>query len=454
MTIQQFYDEKLAHASYIIVSGQEAAVVDPARDPQPYLEFAQAHNATITTVLETHPHADFVSCHLELIKEHGATTFVNPKMGVDYPARTLDHNETVQVGEVTFKALFTPGHSPDHNTYLLIDEKGKEAAAFTGDSLFIGDVGRPDLRESAGNLTGKRAELAGMMYDTIQNVFKQLPDDVKVYPAHGAGSLCGKNMSDDTESTIGREKQTNWAFKMETKASFVDALLEGQPFVPKYFPYAVEMNRVGAENYEPSVEQVTRLDRNGTLATGYAIVDIREAADYQAGHLPGSFNIPNTEGDRFETWVGSIINPDEEFYLVSDDEDLLENAIRRLAKIGYEQRIKGAVVYDSDRFTEKTESFDFDDFKLHMNQYTIVDLRNANEVADNGLKFDDAMVVSLPELREQHDRIPTDKPIVLHCAGGYRSAVGSSILATLQPDAKVLDMSEHVKTFDEDPVNA
>lgn len=454
MTIQQFYDEKLAHASYIIVSGNEAAVVDPARDPQPYLEFAAAHNAQITTVLETHPHADFVSCHLELIKDHGATTYVNPKMGVNYPASTLDHNETVKVGEVTFKALFTPGHSPDHNTYLLIDANGKETAAFTGDSLFIGDVGRPDLRESAGNLTGKRAELAGMMYDTIQNVFKQLPDDVKVYPAHGAGSLCGKNMSDDTDSTIGREKQTNWAFKMETKEAFIDALLEGQPFVPKYFPYAVEMNRVGAEAYEPSVEAVVRLEKNAPLDNSYAVVDIREAADYQAGHLKGAFNIPNTEGDRFETWVGSIIRPDEQFYLLATDEDLLENAIRRLAKIGYELRIKGAVLYDSDKMTNTSAPFDFEDFKINMQDYTIVDLRNANEVADNGLKFDDAMVVSLPDLREQFERIPTDKPVVLHCAGGYRSAVGSSILETLRPNATILDMSENVKTFDEDPVNA
>lgn len=454
MTIQQFYDEKLAHASYLIISGHAAAVVDPARDPQPYLDMAKAHGAAITTVLETHPHADFVSCHLELIKAHGATTYVNPKMGVAYPATTLDHNETVKVGDTTFKALFTPGHSPDHNTYLLIDADGKETAVFTGDSLFIGDVGRPDLRESAGNLTGKRAELAGMMYNTIQEVFKKLPDDVKVYPAHGAGSLCGKNMSDDTVSTIGREKATNWAFKMETKEAFVDALLEGQPFVPKYFPYAVEMNRVGAANYEPSVAGVTRLAKNAPLEQGFTVVDIREGANFKAGHLEGAFNIPNTEGDRFETWVGSIIRPDEQFYLVDTNEDRLENAIRRLAKIGYELRIKAAVVYDADQMTATTTPFDLATFKANTKDYTIVDLRNANEVTDNGLKFADAMVVSLPDLREQFERIPLDKPVVLHCAGGYRSAVGSSILASLQPAAIVLDMSENVKTFDEQSVNA
>lgn len=448
MIIERFYDEKLAHASYLIVSDGAAAVVDPARDPKPYLDFAKAHNATIVAVFETHPHADFVSSHLEFITKHGATTYVHPNMGVNYPATPLDHGEQIQVGEVYFKALFTPGHSPDHNTYLLIDAKGKETAVFTGDSLFIGDVGRPDLRESAGNLTGKRAELAGMMYDTIQNIFKPMGDDIKVFPAHGAGSLCGKNLSDATESTIGQERATNWAFKMESKEAFVDALLEGQPFVPKYFPYSVEMNRIGAPDYEPSVQQVNRMERNAELEKGIAVVDIREAADYQAGHLPGSFNIPNTEGDRFETWVGSIISPEENFYLVGTDPDKLDNAIRRLAKIGYEKLIKGAGLYDTDRMTETTPAFDVEDFKLHMDQYTIVDLRNANEVADNGRIFDDAMVVSLPELREKYDQIPTDKPVVLHCAGGYRSAVGSSILHTLQPNARVLDMSEHVKSFD------
>lgn len=448
MIIEQLYDDKLAHGSYIIISNGEAAVVDPARNPQPYIDLAELHHAKVVAVLETHPHADFVSSHLEFLNDHGATVYIHPKVGVAYPHTPVVHGDVIKVGNVTFETLFTPGHSPDHNSYLLREEGGEPVAVFTGDSLFIGDVGRPDLREKAGNMTGKRAELAGMMFDTVNDVFRQLPDFVKVYPAHGAGSLCGKNMSEDSESTIAREKATNWAFKMTDKQAFVEALLEGQPFVPKYFPNSVEVNRVGAPSYVPSVQSVARLPKNAPLEAGVAVVDIRQGADFKAGHLAGAFNIPNTEGDRFETWTGSIINPGESFYLVSDDAEKLENAIRRLAKIGYELQIKGAVVYDADQMTTTSPAFDIDHFLEHVDSYTIVDIRNWSEVETNGKKFASATVVPLPELREQYAGIPADKPVVVHCAGGYRSAIGSSIMLAHVPGAQILDMSEFVKTID------
>ncbi|MDH3709547.1 MAG: MBL fold metallo-hydrolase, partial [Cyclobacteriaceae bacterium] len=232
MKIEQFYDKALAHGSYAILSEGQVALVDPGRDPQPYQEYAEAHNASITAIFETHPHADFASSHLEFYQKHGATIYINSKVGVSYPHQVMDDGDEVQIGKITIKALFTPGHSPDHNTYLLIDEQGKYHSVYTGDSLFVGDVGRPDLREGAGNIQMEREKLARMMYKTLKEVFEPLDDDVLVYPAHGAGSLCGKHMSEDTYSTIGREKKENWAFQVDDEQVFVNTLLEDQPFIP------------------------------------------------------------------------------------------------------------------------------------------------------------------------------------------------------------------------------
>ncbi len=233
MNIKQFYDKGLAHGSYAIESAGEVALIDPGRDPQPYLDFADQHQAKITMVLETHPHADFASSHLEFQQKYGATIYVNPKVGVTYPHEGVAHGDEIKLGNLTIKTLFTPGHSPDHNSYLLIDEAGEPHSIYTGDSLFVGDVGRPDLREGVGNMQVARESLAKMMYRTVNEVFKDLPDEVMVYPAHGAGSLCGKNMSTDTYSTIGREKSENWAFQVKEEADFVRALLEDQPVIPK-----------------------------------------------------------------------------------------------------------------------------------------------------------------------------------------------------------------------------
>src|SRR5690606_2166203 len=259
MKIERFYDINLAHASYAIVSKDEMALIDPARDPQPYYEFAIANNVTITAVIETHPHADFVSSHMEIQKKTNATVYVSRLLGAEYDHQSFDDGDEVQIGEVRLKAINTPGHSPDSISVLLLDETGKEHALFTGDTLFIGDVGRPDLRENVGNLTAKREALARQMYDSIQNKMTQIPDETLVYPAHGAGSLCGKNLSSDPYSTIGKERKENWAFQQQSEEEFVKSILQDQPFVPKYFGFNVSLNKKGASNYETSVHGVERL---------------------------------------------------------------------------------------------------------------------------------------------------------------------------------------------------
>lgn len=291
MEVKQFFDPALAHYSYAIASEGEVALVDPGRDPQPYLDFAGEHNAKVVAVFETHPHADFISSHLEFYEKQGAAIYINSKVGVSYPHKTMNDGDEVKFGKVIMKALYTPGHAPDHNSYLLLDETGKSHSVYTGDSLFVGDVGRPDLREGAGHVHMKREELARMMYQTVHHVFKKLADDVRVYPAHGAGSLCGKHMRQDAFSTMGEEKKSNWAFQEDHEDSFVNTLLKDQPFIPKYFPHAVEINRGGAAPFEESVQSVQRLEKDQPLEAGIPVIDVRAEVLYKRGHMKGAINI-------------------------------------------------------------------------------------------------------------------------------------------------------------------
>ena len=443
MHIQQFYDEGLAHASYAILSEGKVALVDPGRNPQPYYDYAEANSAKIVAVFETHPHADFVSSHLEFHKNEGATIYVSKLVGAEYPHTSFDQGDHVQIGKLIFKSLHTPGHSPDSISILMTDEKGKDHALFSGDTLFIGDVGRPDLREKAGNLKAQREDLAKMMYTTVQEKLKPLADDVLVFPAHGAGSLCGKNLSDARQSTIGEQRATNWAFGNIDEKTFVASLLEGQPYIPKYFGYDVDMNKKGAPSFQRSISAVSMWPTGATLPADALVIDVRKQDVFAAGHIPGAINIMN--GGKFETWLGSIVGPEERFFLVADALTELESVILKSSKIGYEQLIKGAVVNPTG-MTEQGSSFDLESFKSNPNAFTIVDIRSADE-AKNEPIFDGSLNVPLQQLRERASEIPTSKPIVVHCAGGYRSAAGTSILAGALADATVLDMSEAIKQF-------
>ncbi|MCI5056905.1 MAG: MBL fold metallo-hydrolase [Flavobacteriales bacterium] len=441
MNIKQFEYKPLAHYSYAIASEGKVAIIDPERDPSQYYAFAKANNAEIVAVIETHPHADFVSSHLEIHKKTGATIYNSEKLGADYPHNAFDEGDHIQLGNVTLKAINTPGHSPDSIT--IVATEGKDTALFTGDTLFIGDVGRPDLREKAGNMKAKREELAEMMYETITNKFEDLPDDAVIYPAHGAGSLCGKNLSEANSSTLGNERMGNWAFKKQSKEEFMNTILDGQPFIPHYFGFDVDTNKSGADNLIPSIEKIP-FSENST-AEGL-IVDMRDEETFKKGHLKGSFNIQAvSENAKFETWLGSIVKPEDTFTLVIDDKKNKEALLHRVAKIGYE-KLLDKVITLSDENLVKTETLDLEDFKQNLDKYTIVDIRNTSEV-EEGKFFDSAISHPLNELRDTAEEISTDKPIVVHCAGGYRSAAGSSILQKELNGAKVYDLSDDVNEF-------
>ncbi|MCG9970792.1 MBL fold metallo-hydrolase [Christiangramia crocea] len=446
MTIKQFKDDPLAHYSYAILSDGEIALVDPSRNPKQYYKFAEEHNAKIVAVFETHPHADFVSGHLQIHQETGATIYISEKVGVSYPHEAFDEGQSVQVGKTSFRPLHTPGHSPDSLTFVA-EEEGK-TALFTGDTLFIGNVGRPDLREKAGNMKAKRVELAKAMYETIQTKFNDLPDDALVYPAHGAGSLCGKNMSDSPSSTLGNERMSNWAFKDQSEEEFVEELLKDQPFIPSYFGFNVDLNRNGAGNVQQEKYRAPLHIAADKVEEGITVVDVRDGDAYKKGHLPNSINImARSEKDKYETWLGAIIEPNESFYLAVSSVEDIDEILERTAKIGYEKQMKGVITL-SGKVSATSDDFDLDDFKKNKANYTIVDIRNENELAE-GLIFDKAIGIPLNELRNRANELPADKPILVHCAGGYRSAAGSSILENKFREQKVFDLSEAIKDFKE-----
>ena len=442
MKIEQFYDEGLAHASYAVLSAKEIILIDPARNPKPYYDFAQANDAKIIGVIETHPHADFVSSHLEIHHTTGATIYASELLGADYPHQTFDHGDHIRLGEITLEALNTPGHSPDSICILAIDENGKEQAIFTGDTLFVGDVGRPDLRENVGNIQGKAEELARLMYHSTRDEILTLPDEVVVYPAHGPGSLCGKNISSDRFSSIGRERRENPALQDMEEDEFVRFITSDQPWVPKYFQYNVELNKAGAEPFEAGIRMATNLFDESNLTDTVLVVDTRSAEDFRAGHLRNSINIPDSK--KFETWLGSVIAPGESFYLVGYDEGSLRSVMEKIAKIGYEKSVNG-LLWDI-KGSVREEAFDKTDFDKNPEAYHILDIRNDAEVA-KGKIFENAIHIPLHRLRENAEALPDDKPIVVHCAGGLRSAIGASILSDLLPQTRVLDMSETIKQY-------
>lgn len=445
MKVEQFYDKGLAHASYAILNQGQIALVDPGRNPQPYYDFAKENQAKIVAVIETHPHADFVSCHLEVAKTTGATIYVSRLLGAGYPHQSFDEGDTIALGDASLISMNTPGHSPDSISIVLRDAQGKDHSVFTGDTLFIGDVGRPDLRENAGNITAQREDLARDMYRSTREKLMKLPEHVLVYPAHGAGSLCGKNLSDDTVSTIGRELRENYALQPMSEDEFVGVLLEGQPFIPKYFGFDVELNKQGAPDFEASIAAVPRLSADTPLKAGVIVIDSRPEAEFKQGHLPGAINLQ--EGGKFETWLGSLLGPDEPFYLIANDEATRESLIAKAAKIGYEKQIQGALLTPAGMSVQTPALVDIAEFQAYPDAFIILDIRNQTEYGQ-GAFFANSINVPLPELRERVHEIPTDKPIVVHCAGGYRSSAGSSIVAAaLNDQVAVYDMSEAVNSL-------
>lgn len=449
MEIKQFEDKGLSHYAYAILSNGEIALIDPARNPQPYYDFADQHHAKITTVIETHPHADFVSSHLEISKTTGATIYVSKLLGAEYPHKTFDEGDTIKIGNITLKALNTPGHSPDSICIVAINEDGKEETLFSGDTLFIGDCGRPDLRETAGAITVARDTLAKNMYHSLRDKLINLPNEVQVFPAHGAGSLCGKGLSSQNSSTIGAEKISNWSLQEMTESEFVHALLEGQPFVPRYFGFNVDLNKKGADNFIESIDAIKKHDTimdektAQSLDTNIPIIDTRPERQFKNAFLKNAINL--MKGAKFETWLGSIVNPGEAFYLAAENENDLNDLLERAAKIGYEKQIQMAFVLAYGN--NSMPLFDDTNLKNNAKDFTIIDVRNVSEF-NAGKIFENAIGIPLPVLRDRINDIPTDKPILVHCAVGYRSAAGSSIIEdALGKDLQVFDLSDAVKKY-------
>ena len=446
MQIKQFEDKNLSHYSYAILSDDEKKIVliDPSRNTKQYLGYAKKNNAQITAVIETHPHADFVSSHLELHTLAGAKIYTSRLVGASYPHHTFDEGDIIELGEIRLSALNTPGHSPD-SISIVLEQEGKQKAVFTGDTLFIGDCGRPDLREKAGNIQSTKQELAKQMYYSLRQKLMKLEDDVLVYPAHGAGTLCGKNLSSDSSSTIGKEKQTNWSLQESTEEEFVKNLLADQPFIPLYFPFDVAINRQGASPLSEAISKIKFIEKGSpdTLNESVWVIDTRDEADFKEGHQPHSINL--MEDGKFETWLGTIIKPAEKFYLAGADREQLQRMIERTAAIGYETAIEAAVIVTGGKVIEA--EIDVDLFKRHTTGYTIVDVRNASEV-EEGKIFENSIPIPLSEIRNRVNEIPVNKPIVVHCAGGYRSAAASSIIhSQLNGSVNVFDLGEAIKEF-------
>lgn len=443
MEIKQFENKALSQYSYAILSDEQSVIlIDPVRDIRPYLKYADDNKALITAVIETHPHADFISGHLELHQHTRAVIYCSSQLEASYPHQPFDEAQSIISGLLTLTAINTPGHSPD-SISILLTYKGKDQAVFTGDTLFIGDCGRPDLRENTGTHKALRMELARQMYHSLREKLMVLPDDVIVYPGHGAGTLCGKDLRDANQSTIGDEKQNNWSLQDMGPEQFVNTLLQDQPFIPQYFPYDVEVNRQGAPALQPALSGIRIIKPGMNFIPEEIVIDIRPAASFKEGHFSGAFNLM-LDG-KFETWLGAILPPGELFYLQAADTMSLSQAMERAAKIGYEPFIKAGLIMQSG--PEKQTPFDLEYFRQHTGEYTIIDVRNTSEVKKKKL-FDHAINIPLPELRMRLQEIPLDKPIAVHCAGGYRSAAASSILETALPDdMKIIDIGGNIMSF-------
>ncbi|MBS1736454.1 MAG: MBL fold metallo-hydrolase [Bacteroidetes bacterium] len=442
MEIIQFEDKNLAHYSYAIISNGQMALIDPARNPQPYYDLAKDKNVQIKAVMETHPHADFISSHKEIHDTCGATIYVSKLLGAAYPHQNFDDGDEIKLGDVTFRALNTPGHSPD-SISIVAKENGKDFALFSGDTLFIGDCGRPDLRETAGHITSERTELAKQMFHSLRDKILTLSDEVLVYPAHGAGSLCGKGLSAANVSTIGTERASNWSLQESTEADFIHELLDSQPFVPKYFVHSVELNKEGAPPFLSSIQKIQISDKVPEKLEKFVIIDTRKESDFKNGYLPGAINL--MIDTKFETWLGSIVAPDEKFYLFAESKEALEALIIRIAKIGYEPQVAGAFIAQHISGNQ-LPNINVDAFSNAPEDYTIVDIRNTTEVKNKKF-FKNTIEIPLPELRERVHEIPFQKPVVVHCAGGYRSAAGASIIKEALKNTEVYDLSYAISKF-------
>lgn len=435
MHFKQFYLGCLAHASYLIGSEGEAAVVDPQRDVDQYLEEAKANNLKIKYVIETHLHADFVSGHRELAERTGAEIVFGEQAGASFPHRKVRDGDELAIGKLVLRVLETPGHTPEGISILVIDPEasGRPSKVLTGDTLFIGDVGRPDL---AGGRGFTAAQMAEMLYDSLHGKLLTLPDEVEVYPAHGAGSMCGRNISKETSSTIGEQRKFNYALQPMSKDDFVRVMTTDLPEAPKYFSQDAEINRAGAASLQEvakpaamSPQEVQQLS-----ASGHVVLDVRSAAEFGAGHIPGSINIGL--GGQFAMWAASLIPLTTPLIIVAESEEKVQEAVTRLARVGIEG-VRGYL--EGGMLTWHQAGLEI----AEVSQITVGEL-NEMLTSDSGLQVLDvrrppeyngghvprAVTAPLSILKEKIPSLTFDpkKPTAVICAGGYRSSAATSIL--------------------------
>lgn len=435
MKVEQIYTGCLAQGAYYIESEGEVAIIDPLRETAPYVQKAQKDRAKIKYIFETHFHADFVSGHLDLAKATGAPIIYGPNAEPDFMAYIGKDEEEFVLGKVKIKLLHTPGHTLESTCYLLLDEQGREQAIFTGDTLFIGDVGRPDLAQKALHLS--QEQLASTLYDSLRKKIMILPDEVIVYPGHGAGSACGKNMSKETTDTLGHQKKTNYALRENmTREAFIKEVTDGLLPPPAYFGMNVQMNKQGYESFD----QV--LSRGGKALDPEAfermanekdalLLDTRKAQDFAKAFIPNAINI-GLDG-QFAPWVGALIPANQEVLLITE-EGKEEETITRLARVGYDFTIgylKGGMNswQKAGKDTDRIDSIPATDFAERIKMepdLLIVDVRKPGEYQAEHVEG--AVNVPLDYLNDHLASLPKHKPVYLHCAGGYRSMIAASIL--------------------------
>lgn len=436
MKVEQIYTGCLAQGAYYIESNGEAVVIDPLREVQPYIEKAEKDGAKIKYVLETHFHADFVSGHLDLAKKTGATIVFGPTAKPAFEAHVAEDGEILNVGNIQIKVIHTPGHTMESTCFLLIDENGKETSLFTGDTLFIGDVGRPDLAQKViADLTQEK--LAAHLYDSLHNKIIPLADDIIVYPAHGAGSACGKNMSKETTDTLGNQKKTNYALQPMSKEKFIDEVLDGLMPPPGYFPENVLMNIKGYESIDEVLHKGTQAlspEAFETAAneTDALLLDTRDAQTFSKGFIPNSINI-GIDGN-FAPWAGTLIPDIKQTILLIVDEGREEEIVTRLARVGYDNTIgylKGGFEAwkKAGKETDAIESISVDELAKRMEEnpdLNILDVRKKSEHFSEHLIGSEN--IALDYINEHIAEVNKDKTYYVHCAGGYRSMIFNSIL--------------------------
>ncbi|KQC30376.1 MBL fold metallo-hydrolase [Flagellimonas eckloniae] len=434
MKIEQIYTGCLAQGAYYIESQGEVAIIDPLREVKPYIKRAKEDGATIKYIFETHFHADFVSGHVTLSKETGAAIVYGPNANPSFDTIIAEDGQEFKLGNLIIKVLHTPGHTMESTTFLLKDESGKDHAIFSGDTLFLGDVGRPDLAQKVAHMT--QEELAGILFDSLRNKIMPLADDIIVYPAHGAGSACGKNMMKETVDTLGNQKKMNYALRADmTREEFIKEVTDGLLPPPQYFPLNVKMNKEGYEDIDDVLQRGTQAltpDAFETAAneTGAIVLDVRHQNDFVKGHVPRSIFI-GLDGS-FAPWVGALIADVEQPILLVVPEGKEEETITRLSRVGFDGTLgylKGGIQAwkDAGKEEDTVESIDANELKARLeNGIPVFDVRKETEF--NAEHVEGAKLTPLDFINDHLAEFPEKETFYVHCAGGYRSVIAASIL--------------------------